>query len=61
MFMAHIHNDGFNFYLIGTTWTCDISRGFKYETKEDAQKALNNAKKFMAPALRKFARIIEMV
>jgi hypothetical protein len=61
MFKVHIHSDGFNFYLKGTTCTGDILRADKFDSHEDAQKALNKAKKFMVLARFKLARVIEMV
>lgn len=39
--------------LRGTTWTSQIDRAAKFETAELAAAALEKAKPFMKPALRK--------
>lgn len=61
MFKVHINNLGHNWYLRGTTWTCDIMRADKFDNREDAQSALLKAKKFMVVKMYKAARVVEMV
>ena len=61
MFKVFLKSEDFNWYLKGTTWTTEINTASSFESREDAQKALDKAKKYMVPARRKLAQIIEMV
>ena len=45
------------FYLKGTTWTSTIERASKFDTKEQAQQALDKAAKFMKKSVVKLAKI----
>lgn len=51
-----IQHAGQTWYLKGTTWTGELDRAFKYESEEQAYEALEKAKKFMAPAIKKAAK-----
>lgn len=57
MFQIITTND---WYLKGTTWTSDPDRASKFNSRDEAQAALDRAKKFMRPAAYKAARIEEV-
>lgn len=61
MFKVFLKSADFNWYLKGTTWTSEINTASGFDSKEEAQKALDKAKKYMVPARRKQATIIEIV
>jgi hypothetical protein len=59
-FAVQLINNGFTFYLRGTTWTSDPARANLFPDPALASAALAKAKKFTKPALFKRAEIITM-
>jgi len=48
------------YYLRGTVWTSELIRATQHDTREQAQDALDNARRFMKGKTYKAARIIEL-
>jgi hypothetical protein len=59
MFIVKITNAGGDYFMRRTTWAGDIDRADRFETREAAQTALTNNRKFTKPAMFKAARIVE--
>lgn len=57
MFIVTVENGGQTFYLRGTTWAFTVERAQRYTTRDEAQAALDKAKKFMKASLYKLAKI----
>lgn len=60
MFQVTLNNNGATFYLRGTTWAFVPERGNTFESVEQANAAIERAKKFLArKTLGKNIRIVE--
>lgn len=59
-FAVQLINNGFTFYLRGTTWTSDPARADRFTDRDAAADGAKKAKKFTKPALYKLATIITM-
>jgi len=61
MFIVTVETPAGTSYLRGTVWTFagNRDRAKEYETREEAQAALDKAKQFMAARIYKAAQIIE--
>lgn len=57
MYIVTLINKDTKFWLRGTTWAFHADRANKFETYDDAVKALLKASKFMKPSLVKKAVI----
>ena len=57
-FYVLIRNE-YDWFLKGTTWTSDYKRATIYPSAETAELALKAAHKWMKPAARKAAKIME--
>lgn len=59
MFIVTLTNEDNKFWLHGTTWAFKADGSDRFLTIEDAEKALEQAKKFTKPAVHKKAIIEE--
>lgn len=59
MFMVTVENQGNTFWLKATTWAFQKERGDTFATKEDATAAIERAKQFMVPAIRRKVQIVD--
>lgn len=57
-FHVTVINQGLTFWLRGTTWAFEAERGNTFETIEEAQAAIEKARKFMAPKIKKAVKIV---
>ena len=60
MFIVTLTNEGNKFWLRGTTWGFTADRANCFLSKEDAEKAITKAKKFMTPAMYRKINIEEV-
>jgi hypothetical protein len=60
MYIAIIHNGGFDYFLRGKVWAFSKDRAFKYESLDKIQEAIETVKPYTKPALRKLIRIEEV-
>ena len=58
MYVVHYTNDGHDFFLRNTVFTL-LHRATRFETADEAEKALLNASKFMKKAVFKAARVVK--
>ncbi len=60
MFIVKITNAGGDYFMRYTVWTGDINRATRFESEQDARAAFYANRKFIKPAMRKIARIVEV-
>lgn len=60
MFVVSLAHNGATFYLRSTIWVDEFDRANKFDTAEKARLALEKAKKFMKPSLRKYALVTQV-
>lgn len=60
MFIVTLTHNGQKFPLRATVWAMSMERAQQYATREEAQAALDRAKKFMKAAQYKAAKIEEV-
>lgn len=59
-FIVTVSYNGVKWPLRGMAWAFSMDRAQKFTSREDAQAALDKAKKFMKPALHRSATIEEV-
>ena len=59
-YIVTVTMNGTKWPLRGTNWAYDMSRALYYPTREEAQAALDRARKFMKPAVYRAAVIEEV-
>lgn len=59
MFIVTVENNGMKFWLRGTTWAFHRDRANEFASHEAAQTAIDKAKQFMAPKIKKNLKIEE--
>jgi hypothetical protein len=59
-FIVTVAHNGEVWPLRGTVWAFDMSRAQKFASPEEAQAALEKARKFMKPAIYKKAVILQV-
>jgi hypothetical protein len=60
-YIVTLNHNGQTFPLRGTIWAMNMDRAQVFVSREDAQAALEKARKFMKAAQFKAARIVETV
>ena len=61
MYIVSIHNGGFDYFLRGKIWAFSEDRATRFESLDKANEAIQLAKPYTKPALRKLIKIEEAV